>query len=423
MLLDALQRKHSRDPTAMARPITAATSAISSNSMGESVTKTNAMKLTAVNRCVEILSDSMAKLPCFVMDGKTKQHLEEHPILPLLTIRPNEGMTPSAHKKMLEANRLMTGNSYDWIVRDPKSGRPVELIPVPGELVQPFRDTKGHMWYFITNPVNGQLMTLPGEDVCHFKAFSYDGITGISVLSRAADVIRSGRAAQQYASSIYENAGTPSGVLTIDTDLNGTMNVTRGDGKVETVKIKDEVRREWEKAHAGPANAHRVAILDMGMKYQPISISPKDVQFVESTDVTVQDIARAFGVPLYKLQSGKQAYSSNEQNAIEYIVGTLHPIVTGYEEEWTWKLLNNSEIANRLEIRMNMMAELKGDFSSRANWYKTMREIGVFSPNDICALEDIPDVPGGNSRYASWNYGPLDRWEDLSVRRNGGEPR
>lgn len=417
MILDALHVR-SKLPNAAVRPVTAATAMFSSTA--EPVTRQNAMKLTAVNRAVEVLSDSMAKMPTFIMDGKTKKHLADHPVLPLLTIRPNEAMPPSVFKKMLEASRLLTGNGYCWIVRDPKTGRPVELIPVPGELVQPFRDTKGHMWYFITNPVTGQLMTLDGESVCHLKAFSYDGINGVSVLSRAADVIRSGRAAQQYASSLYENAGTPSGVLTIDTDLNGTLEVKREDGTTEQVKIKDQIRKEWEKAHSGPSNAHRVAILDMGMKYQPISISPRDVQFVESVDTTVQDIARVFSVPLYKLMSGKQSYNSNEQNSIEYIVGTLHPIVTQYEEEWTWKLLRDSEIRAGLEIRMNIMAELKGDFNARANWYRTMREVGVFSPNDICALEDLPDVPGGDSRYASWNYGPLEKWAELSIKRNGG---
>ena len=177
---------------------------------------------------------------------------------------------------------------------------------------------------------------------------------------------------------------------------------------------------EWEKRHAGPANAHRIAVLDYGLKYTPISISNKDAQFVEQSELSVQDLARFFGVPLYKLQAGKQSYESNEQNAIEYVVSTLHPIVTQYEEELTWKLLTSSEIARGLEIRMNMMAELRGDFNSRGTWYEKMRNISVYSPNDIRALEDLPDVEGGDERYASFNYGPLSRWLELSLKRNQG---
>ena len=123
---------------------------------------------------------------------------------------------------------------------------------------------------------------------------------------------------------------------------------------------------------------------------------------------------------MYKLQEGKQAYSSNEQNAIEYVVSTLHPAVTQYEEEQTWKLLPGFELRKGLEIRINLMAELKGDTSSRAAWYQTMTEISAFCPNDILALEDMPDVPGGDRRRASLNYVPLDLWPELSVKRNGG---
>ena len=133
----------------------------------------------------------------------------------------------------------------------------------------------------------------------------------------------------------------------------------------------------------------------------------------------MRDIARYFGVPLYKLQEGKQAYGSNEQNAIEYVVSTLHPIVTQYEEEMTWKLLLQSQVDAGLEIRINMMAELRGDTSARGQWYKDMLQEGPFSVNDVRALEDLPDVPGGEHRRASLNYVPLEDWPELSRQRAG----
>ena len=124
----------------------------------------------------------------------------------------------------------------------------------------------------------------------------------------------------------------------------------------------------------------------------------------------------------YKLQEGKQAYGSNEQNAIEYVVGTLHPTVSQYEEEQTWKILSKSQVDSGLEIRINMMAELRGDTSSRRERYKTMSEIGVFSVNDIEELEDRPDVPGGDARKASLNFVPLEHWEELSRIRAMSKP-
>jgi HK97 family phage portal protein len=250
-------------------------------------------------------------------------------------------------------------------------------------------------------------------------AYTHNGYRGISVLSRASEVIAAGRAAQRYNLNYYANGGQPAGVLETVADLSGDVEVTRGE-TTEMVSRKDVIRAEWEKRYSGPDNAGRIAILDYGLKYNPISISNRDAQFVEQSALSVEDIARFFGVPLYKLQAGKQAYDSNEQNAIEYVVSTLHPIVQQWEEELTWKLLPSSEAA-RLKIRINMMAELRGDNASRGQWYKSMRELGGYSTNDILALEDMPDVEGGDERYASLNYVPLSLWRDLSINRNSNE--
>ena len=332
-------------------------------------------------------------------------------------------MTPFIRKKVLETSRQVNGNGYDWILRNPRTGRIEELIPVPGNLVEPWRDLGGRVWYTVTHPWTGEPMVLPNEDICHYKAATRDGLKGVATLRRASETIASARAQQQYERSFYESGGQPSGVLQTDSDLNG---YAKGpDGKVlkredgTAVKLKDQLRSEWEKVHAGPSNSHRLAILDLGLKYTPIAATNADAQFIESKEVSIRDIARYFGVPLYKLQEGKQAYGSNEQNSIEYVVGTLHPIVTQYEEEMTWKLLLESQVDAGLEIRINMMAELRGDTSARKDWYKAMNEIGVFSVNDIEELEDRPAVPGGDARKASVNYVPLEDWPELSRLRAG----
>ena len=189
------------------------------------------------------------------------------------------------------------------------------------------------------------------------------------------------------------------------------------DGKERTISKKERLREEWERVHSGPANAQRIAVLDLGLDYKPLSISNRDAQFVEQAALSVEDIARVFGVPLYKLQAGKQSYSSNEQNAIEYVVGTLHPNATIWEQELLYKLLNPQDVARGLRIRGNLMAELRGDFNSRGTWYRNMRDNGAFSVNDIRALEDMPDVDGGDEHYASLNYVPLQDWRELSRER------
>ena len=387
--------------------------------------ETYARKLSAVDRCMSILAGSMAKLPSYMFDSRTRER-PEHPLLRLLNVRPNEAMTPSVRKEVLENSRLEGGNGYDWILRSPRTGRVEELIPVPWYLVQPWKDTAGRLWYTVTHPFTGEPMVLPREDVCHYKGATRDGLTGISVLRRAADTLASARAAQEYERAYYESGGQPSGVLKTDADLGGWAEgadgkpLQRADGSL--VSLKDQLRSEWEKVHAGPKNGHRVAILDLGLDYKPIAASNQEAQFIESKEVSIRDIARYFGVPLYKLGEGKEAYSSNEQNAIEYVVGTLHPIVTQYEEEQTWKLLTDREIAAGLEVRINMMAELRGASAARMQIYKTMLEEGPYSVNDVRALEDLPDIPGGDEHRASLNYVPLSLWAELSRTRAETRP-
>ena len=389
---------------------------------GTETGETFARKLSAVDRCIELLSDSMGKLPCFIIDNQTRKRVDL-PQLRLLNVRPNEAMTPFIRKKVLETSRQVNGNGYDWILRNPRTGRIDELIPVPGNLVEPWRDLSGRVWYTVTHPWTGEPMVLPNEDICHYKAATMDGLKGVATLRRACETIASARAQQQYELSFYESGGQPSGVLETDTPLGGYAKgpdgkvITRADGS--PITLKEKLRSDWEKVHAGPQNGHRVAILDYGLKYNPISSSNSDAQFIESKEVSIRDIARYFGIPLYKLQEGKQAYGSNEQNAIEYVVSTLHPIVTQYEEEMTWKLLNMSQVDAGLEIRINMMAELRGDTGARGKWYQIMLQEGVFSVNDVLALEDLPDVPGGEHRRASLNYVPAEDWPELSRLRAG----
>ncbi len=378
--------------------------------------ETGAMKLSTVSRCVEVLSDSIAKMPIYVMDRKTHE-LIDHPINELLSGRPNAIQTPFTLKKLMEANRTCGGNGYTLIIRDPRTLRPAQLIPVPRELCRTWLDNNGNRWHDVRHPFTGALLTVSDVDMIHVMGYSRNGWYGIGTLERAQEVINAGRAAQQYTEQYYLNGGQPSGVLQTDTDL------TRSSGKQgasgESVSYREVIRQEWQKHHGGPGNAGSVAVLDRGLKYTPIAVSNKDAQFVEQSELSVQDIARFFGIPLYKLQSGKQSYASNEQNAIEYIVSTLHPIVSQYEEELTYKLLAPSE-ARKCRIRMNMMSELRGDFKSRGDWYKAMREIGGYSVNDIRALEDMPDVEGGDERYASLNYVPLSLWRPLAEKKAKG---
>ena len=372
-----------------------------------------AMKISAVSACVEIISNAIGMLPVYVMDSGSKARLGDHPLGRVLWERTNEAMSPFVFFRLAECQRLLRGNAYAWIYRD-GYGEPVELIPLPPSTCEPVIEPgTGRLWYLAAEPKSGRMYKLSPADILHFKAYSPDGIKGVSVLRRARQTLEIASAAQRYEQALYENGGRPSGILKAATDLGGTTTLPDG----TEISMKDYIRREWDKIHAGPGNGFRTAVLDLGMEYQAISMNNSDAQFVQNKAVTIADIARFFGVPLYKLGEGHQAFNSNEQNNIEFCVNTIQPIITQMEFEETGKLLTIGDRRRGLEVRHNMMALLRGDSASRMNVYRTLREIGVYSPNDICALEDLPPVPGGDSRYASFNYGPLEDWAELSRAR------
>lgn len=177
------------------------------------------------------------------------------------------------------------------------------------------------------------------------------------------------------------------------------------------------MRQAWEAIHRGPGNAFRVAVLDLGLKYQPISMTNTDAQFVESNEVRVADVCRFFGVPLHLAYAGKQSYQSNEQNGIEYVNYTLLGYETQWDQEDTYKLLLPGERAGRVRIKRELKVFLKGDTAAQAAWLQAMRILGAYNADEIRALDDRPTIPGGSAYYASLNYVPQELWPILSLIR------
>lgn len=380
-----------------------------------------AMKISTVNRCVEVLSNSLAVLPIYIMDETSKERLTDHRLGRVLWARPNEAMTAFDLWKLMTVNEVLRGNGYAWLYRENSSGHVRELIPLPPDYVMPWIDPDGYLWYLFSHPTTGQLYRLRPENLLHYKAYSEDGINGISTLRRASLTLSTAMAAQQYEHSTWRNGGQPSGILTTESDLGSSVDVLQPDGTTVKMDPKEVLRKSWEAVHSGPQNAMRVAVLDLGLKYQPISMTNADAQFVESNEIRVADVCRFFGVPPHLVYAGKQSYASNEQNSIEYVNYTLLPYETQWHQEDTYKLLLPSERTNGLRIKRELKVFLRGDTAAQAAWYKAMREVGALNADEIRGLEDMGGIPGGDQYYASWNYGPLAQWAALSVLRALGQ--
>ena len=387
------------------------------------MSRDKAMKISTVNRCVEVLSTSMAVLPVYITNRLTHERVADHALGRILWERPNEDMTPFDYARLQMNNQILRGNAYAWNVRDRSTAAILERIPLPPDFVRMVQEPSGLIWYSYTDPVSGDLYRLDREDVTHYKGYSTDGLNGQSVLSRAAVTLATSEAADRYERAIYQNGGRPSGVLTTDADLsNRGVPIKDKDGTVVgMIPGKDHLRQEWERLHRGPDNALRLAVLDNGLKYQPISMTGSDLQFVENKDVRVADICRFFGVPLHLVYAGKQSYASNEQNGIEYVNYTLLGYVRQWNQEDTYKLLFPSARQKGLAIKRELKVFLQGDTTAQANWLRTMREIGAYNANEVRAEDDRPKIPGGNVYGVGPNLLPQGSLNAATAETNRGE--
>jgi HK97 family phage portal protein len=380
------------------------------SSSGENVTQSSAMKLSAWFGSVSILVDDVAKLPRHVFKRSPngdRQIDYDHPVHRLLSVQPNRRMNPSSFMKLLEYKRVNWGNGYAFVDTD-FNGYPSELFPLPPEYTVPYIDDNGYLWYVLNVP-GLSMRKLPASEVIHVKGFTTDGITGQSYLGYARDAIGAGLAEQKFEGNLYQKGLKLGGILRTPTKLDPIG--------------KDKVRREFERMTSGLSNMHRVAVLDMGEEFTKIDMPLKDAQFIETKTANIADIARFLKMPLYKLQEGKQAYNSNEQQEGNYLTSTLDPILIQYEEEFHLKLFAQRE-QKKWYVRFNRNALLRADLAARKDFILGMTQGGVYTLQEGRAFEELNRYEPGSENPAerllvSRNYVSL---ENLDKTINGQAP-
>jgi HK97 family phage portal protein len=312
----------------------------------------------------------------------------------------NEYMTPYSAFKAQASQAFWYGTGFLYI-HFGASGNVEELIPLPSEGHERKIDpNSGQVWYiFRVTGDDGKTIERkfqPSELwIKHFE--TYDGIHGVGMLDMAKDAMETDLMAQKFAKKFYTNGARPSGIVTVEAELEE--------------ESKDIVRRDFEKMAGGMDNAFRTAVLDMGMKYTPLGISQRDSQFIESREFSVDEIARFTGIPQYMLQAGKQTYESNEQQRLDFVITTLVPHIIRDEQEGTMKLLRREDVEKGIFLRRNEMGLLRGDDKSRMEYYRGMWEVGVLRGDDIRAKEDRSPLPGGSGEhfFVSKNYDTIER--------------
>lgn len=384
-------------------------------SAGKPVNEHTAMQMTAVYSCVRILSETLAGLPLHVYrynDSGGKEKYLKHPLYKLLHDEPNPEMTSFAFRETLMSHLLLWGNAYAQIIRNAR-GEVIALYPLMPNKMTVDRDSKGRLFYLYSRtsddaPTLGddsQVYLAPSE-VLHIPGLGFDGLIGYSPIAMAKNAVGLAIATEEYGAKFFANGAAPGGVLE----------------HPGTIKDPQKVKESWNAAYQGSQNAHRVAVLEEGMKYQPIGISPEQAQFLETRKFQINEIARIFRVPPHMLADlEKSSFSNIEQQSLEFVKYTLDPWVVRWEQSMCRALLMESE-KPIVFIKFNVDGLLRGDYVSRMSGYATARQNGWMSANDIRELENLDRIPAefGGDLYLI--NGAMTKLQDAGAFAKQAEP-
>ena len=372
------------------------------SSAGKSVTERSAMQMTAVYACVRILSESIAGLPLHLYrynDSGGKEKAIDHPLYLLLHDEPNPEMSSFIFRETLMTHLLLWGNAYAQIIRNGK-GEVIALYPLMPNKMTVSRDDKGQLYYTYQKSQeelprdNSYTVTLYPQDVLHIPGLGFDGLVGYSPIAMAKNAIGLAIATEEYGSKFFANGAQPSGVL----EHPGTL------------KDPARIRESWQNTFGGSSNANKIAVLEEGMKYTPISISPEQAQFLETRKFQINEIARIFRVPLHMIGDlEKSSFNNIEQQSLEFVKYTLEPWVVRWEQTIQRTLLSPEEKKTHF-VKFNLEGLLRGDYQSRMNGYAIARQNGWMSANDIRELENLDRISaedGGDLYLVNGNMVPL----------------
>ncbi len=359
---------------------------------GKPVNERTAMQTTAVYACVRILAEAVASLPLHVyeyQDDGGKKLVHDHPLYYLLHDEPNPEMTSFVFRETLMSHLLIWGNAYAQIIRD-GAGRVLGLYPLLPDKMEVQRDDKGNIYYVYSrnsdeNPMFKEYgnIKLKAEDVLHIPGLGFDGLIGYSPIAMAKNAVGMTLACEEYGASFFANGANPGGVL----EHPGVL------------KDPSKVRESWNSVYRGVSNAHKIAVLEEGMKYQQIGIPPEEAQFLETRKFQINEIARLYRIPPHMVGDlDKSSFSNIEQQSLEFVKYTLDPWVIRWEQSLQRSLLLPGE-KGKYFIKLNVDGLLRGDYQSRMNGYAVGRQNGWFSANDIREMENmnpISDEEGGN---------------------------
>ena len=367
---------------------------------GENVDEKSALQIATVYACVRLLAESVAALPLHLYryseGGNGKERAVDHPLYKILYRQPNPEMTSFSWREVVMMHLLLWGNSYSQIIRDGKNGI-LGIYPLLPENVEVDRNESGEIYYIYhayTDEVPGENnkdIIFRREEVLHIPGLGFNGLVGFSPIAMMKNALGTTLAVEKYGSAFFKNGAQPAGVL----EHPGVL------------KNPERIRENWMDVYGGANNAHKVAVLEEGMAYKPISLPPEDSQFLSTREFGVEEICRIFRVPPHMVQDLKRATFNNiEHQSIDFVQHTLMPWLTRIEQAIIKDVLVEEEQEEYFP-KFNVDGLMRGDYKSRMDGYAVGFSNGFLSPNDIRRLENMDLIPtemGGDDYYLNGSY-------------------
>jgi HK97 family phage portal protein len=359
---------------------------------GMRITPESAKRIAAVLACVGKIAKIIGMLPLHTYieqsDGG-KKPASWHPLYDLLYLTPNSQQTAFEFRQMLQGHLELRGNAYAEILPG-KRGPIDQLIPLHPDRVQPIVMKSGRIVYRYDDPIVGEQRFLNQESVFHLRNFMDDGVVGQSTVSMGVDVFGLALAAQDYYARFLRNDARPGVVITGYT--------------AKTNQDREEFIAHWQKNQTG-ANRHKVAVLGPNMDIKTVGVSSTDAQLLEARKLSRIEIASLFDIPPHSIGETEKAstFASVEQFNIQLVTYCILPRVILWEQAIKRALFTSPKYF----AKFSLTSLLRGDNASRASFYQTMIQNGVFSQNEVRIEEDKNPIADGDNYWRPLNWARL----------------
>lgn len=341
------------------------------NESEQAVTDSRAMQIAAAFRCIRIIAETAASLPMIgyqKLPNGDRTPLPENHWLSQILCYPNETMGGDEWRESMYAQMAGWGNGYSQIVRQ-SAGRPVELWPYKVDRMQVRRNDDLSLSYRYPT-ILGVPLDLPAGKVLHLRSFGVDGVMGLSPLGLARQSLGLAVGAERYASSFFAQGGRPAGVMTSD--------------KLLTDAQRAQIRKEYGGIAEGGTDK-RLWLMEGSLKYTPITVSPEDMQMLQTRAFQISEIARFFGVPLFLLMETEKSTSWGtgiEQANLGFLIYTLRPYLSRMVNSFNrWIIPDADKPSICVDVDVSPLLEL--DSAAQKELYASLTSNGIATRNEV----------------------------------------